>query len=212
YQPGHTHCDFLSYELAFDDQMIVVDAGVFEYTEGEMRDYVRSTQAHNTISVDGDQQSEIWAAFRVARRASKLYAQVARNARGASFKGGYQGFYAVRGKAKHLRDVDMQLTEAGNAISRITIKDVVQFKGKHQAESFIHLHPSLSCQDDGSGTIGLMQHGELVANVILARDTSYKISTSYYCPEFGKRIENPVITMTRTGLDNIEMGYVIEKL
>jgi len=212
YQPGHTHCDFLSYELVFDDQMIVVDSGVFEYTEGAMRNYVRSTQAHNTVSVDGDQQSEIWAEFRVARRACKLFAEITQNNQGAYFKGGYEGFYAVSGKAKHMRDVAMQLNEAGNAISRITIRDDIQFKGKHQVESFIHLHPSLVCKDDGAGNIALIQFGERVANVILDKEISYKISTSYYCPEFGRRLENSVIIMQHAGIDGVDMGYMIEKV
>ena len=46
YQPGHSHCDFLSYELMLDGHRIVVDSGVYEYQTGAMRDYVRSTAAH----------------------------------------------------------------------------------------------------------------------------------------------------------------------
>lgn len=211
YQPGHTHCDFLSYELAFDDHMIVVDSGVYEYTQGEMRDYVRSTKAHNTVSVDGDEQSEIWATFRVARRAKKLFADIAENNHGAVFKGGYEGFYGVSGKAKHLRDVDMQLNDAGNAISSITVKDVVQFKGKYPVESFIHLHPAITCNDDGAGNIELNCYGELVANIIVSNELSYEVSTSYYCPEFGKRIENLVIIMSQSGNSRVTMDYQIIK-
>ena len=52
YQPGHTHCDFLSYVLMIDGQWLVVDSGVCEYEPGPMRTYVRSTAAHNTVSID----------------------------------------------------------------------------------------------------------------------------------------------------------------
>ena len=69
HQPGHAHCDTLSFELCVGSHRIVVDSGVFDYEIGAMRDYVRSTQAHNTLMVDGVEQSEIWGAFRVARRA-----------------------------------------------------------------------------------------------------------------------------------------------
>ena len=212
YQPGHAHCDFLSYELAFDDQMIIVDAGVYEYTEGEMRAYVRSTKAHNTITVDGDDQSELWAAFRVARRATKLHAEITHKDRGANFKGSYEGFYAVRGRAKHMRNVDMILSDDGNGIERIAVKDSVQFSGEHQVENYIHLHPALTCKDDGVGNIQLICHGELVAQLILGDGSHYKIATSFYCPEFGKRIENSVVILEKTGHSEVLMDYQIIKV
>jgi uncharacterized heparinase superfamily protein len=52
YQPGHAHCDTLSYELCIDGRKVIVDSGVYEYVAGEMRQYVRSTAAHNTVCVD----------------------------------------------------------------------------------------------------------------------------------------------------------------
>ncbi|MCP4277873.1 MAG: heparinase, partial [Gammaproteobacteria bacterium] len=55
YQPGHTHCDFLSFELILEDEPVIVDSGVYEYQPGAMRDYVRSTAAHNTLTIDGQE-------------------------------------------------------------------------------------------------------------------------------------------------------------
>ena len=212
YQPGHTHCDFLSYELAFNNQMIVVDSGVFEYAEGKMRDYVRSTNAHNTISVDGDEQSEVWAAFRVARRAKKLYAEITRNNHGATFKGGYVGFYAVKGKAKHYRQVDVFLDDANNSLEQIRILDKIHVSGKHLAENYLHIHPSIECDDQGKGIIQLIRNGEPIAKVVIDRDCIYKISHSFYCPEFGVKLKNSKIVMKKAGKNNISMSYKINKV
>ena len=93
YQPGHTHCDFLSYELMLDGDRLVVDTGVYEYEPGEMRHYVRSTKAHNTIVVDDDEQSEIWGEFRVGRRAKKLRGKVERRGDSVQISGKYRGFF-----------------------------------------------------------------------------------------------------------------------
>jgi len=212
YQPGHTHCDFLSYELVFDDQPVVVDSGVYEYAEGEMREYVRSTKAHNTVSVDEDEQSEIWAAFRVARRATKLKANIKQSNNGAVFSGGYEGFYAVKGRAKHFRKANISLNKINNAIMCLSIEDEIHMSGHHQVESFIHLHPSIDCQDQGSGDIQLVQYGEPIANVMIEEDCKYTISRSYYCPEFGKKIENSVIVLQKESCDNITMRYEINKV
>ncbi len=69
YIPGHAHCDMLSFELRIEGRPFIVDTGTSTYEAGERRSYERSTAAHNTVVVDGYDQSEIWSSFRVARRA-----------------------------------------------------------------------------------------------------------------------------------------------
>lgn len=69
YIPGHGHCDMLSFVLHVDGKPCIVDTGTGTYEAGECRTYERSTAAHNTVSIPGAEQSEVWAAFRVARRA-----------------------------------------------------------------------------------------------------------------------------------------------
>ena len=69
YQPGHSHCDALSFELYYNRNPILVNTGVSTYEGGKKRDYQRSTQAHNTVMVGDLDQSEVWGTFRVGRRA-----------------------------------------------------------------------------------------------------------------------------------------------
>lgn len=69
YIPGHAHCDMLSFELFAHGIPIVVDTGTSTYEVGERRHVERSTAAHNTVQLGNREQSEIWSAFRVARRA-----------------------------------------------------------------------------------------------------------------------------------------------
>lgn len=68
YQPGHTHADTFNYELRINGIPIVADTGISTYNKTERRQYERSTKAHNTISVDGKDSSEVWGGFRVGRR------------------------------------------------------------------------------------------------------------------------------------------------
>lgn len=70
YQPGHTHADTFSYELRIDGKPFIVDTGVSTYNKTERRQYERSTEAHNTVVVDGRSSSEVWGGFRVGKRAS----------------------------------------------------------------------------------------------------------------------------------------------
>lgn len=68
-QPGHGHADTLSFLLYIDDKPLLVDAGTSTYELGKRRQWERSTAAHNTVEVAGQSSSEVWASFRIGRRA-----------------------------------------------------------------------------------------------------------------------------------------------
>lgn len=69
HQPGHAHADTLSFELSLHGRRVLVNAGTSTYESGRLRQWQRGTAAHNSVIVDGQDSSEVWAAFRVARRA-----------------------------------------------------------------------------------------------------------------------------------------------
>lgn len=67
YIPGHAHCDAMSFELFKKGKPVIVNCGTYAYQCKE-RSFFRSTRAHNTVMVDGIQQSMLWGDFRVAAR------------------------------------------------------------------------------------------------------------------------------------------------
>lgn len=69
YNLGHAHADNLSIILTIDNKKIFVDSGTYTYKKCKQRDDYRITKAHNTIEIDGIPSSEVWSAFRVAKRA-----------------------------------------------------------------------------------------------------------------------------------------------
>ncbi len=68
YQPGHTHADSLNYELRIDGKPFVVDTGISTYNKNERRQLERSSVAHNCVSPDERNSSEVWGGFRVGKR------------------------------------------------------------------------------------------------------------------------------------------------
>ncbi len=69
HQPGHAHADTFSFVLYVDNAPVIVDSGTSTYQPGERRMWERSTAAHNTVEVMQTNSSEVWAGFRVGRRA-----------------------------------------------------------------------------------------------------------------------------------------------
>ncbi len=69
--PGHAHADTLAFELFLGTEKIFTNQGTYLYQHAA-RNHYRSTEAHNTLDVNGTNSSEIWSAFRVGRRPTKI--------------------------------------------------------------------------------------------------------------------------------------------
>lgn len=68
YQPGHAHADTFSFCLNYESKPIVVDVGISTYNISARRNWERSTEAHNTVSINNENSAEVWSGFRVGRR------------------------------------------------------------------------------------------------------------------------------------------------
>lgn len=79
YQPGHTHADTFNYELRIDGKPFVVDTGISTYNKTQRRQLERSTIAHNTVSVDEKNSSEVWGGFRVGQRCHAEITEISEN-------------------------------------------------------------------------------------------------------------------------------------
>ena len=62
---NHAHCDALSFELWANGQRVVVDPGIYLpwHDHRDWSGYFRSTNAHNTVEIDGMEQSKLSEAF-----------------------------------------------------------------------------------------------------------------------------------------------------
>ena len=206
YQAGHAHCDTLSFELALDGRPMIVDSGVHDYENSEMRRYVRSTRAHNTAMVDGCEQSEVWGIFRVARRARPISATIETIGESkARFSGSHDGFVRLPGRPVHMRTIEYE------ADGIWTVVDTFSGKGNHQVDSFIHLHPDLNAHCDGSIISLAFAPDHVVSQIEVQGASEIALEKGWYCPEFGKRQENVVIRLSSSGVLPQSLGYRIVK-
>jgi hypothetical protein len=73
FQPGHTHCDIMSFELSLAGLRCIVDTGCGSYQNPQVRQQCRSTVAHNLPMIEHAEQSDIWAQFRIGKRAQVMH-------------------------------------------------------------------------------------------------------------------------------------------
>jgi len=195
YQPGHTHCDFLSFVIMSDGEHLIVDSGVCEYEPGETRAYVRSTAAHNTVTVDDTEQSQVWGEFRVAKRAKRLTASLSSSDGKIRFAGSYRGFFDLQSPITHLRELDIQLMPNG-AVTGISCRDHLGKRGQYVTKQRLHLHPNITTQQEPNG--GLLLTTKKGNRWRLQHNSAATLSLepSWYCPEFGKKLANQCIVLT----------------
>src|SRR5262249_16878467 len=135
YLPGHAHGDLLSFELSLAGRRAVVDAGVFGYEVDERRAFPRSTSAHNTVEIEGEDQCEFWAAFRVGRRGRPRDVRFEARAGGFSLEAWHDGYARLPGAPRHARRF------AWHRDGVLLVRDRVDAGRRVRACSRLHLHP-----------------------------------------------------------------------
>ena len=68
YIPGHSHADTFTFHLIGKNSPLIVNPGVSTYEVGPIRTNERSTTSHNSVSINGQNNTEVWSSFRVGRR------------------------------------------------------------------------------------------------------------------------------------------------
>jgi len=144
--PAHGHADCLSFELWVDGERWVVDTGTSTYEGGPRRAYERSTAAHNTIEIDGEDQTEVWGIFRAARRARGTLELVASDGSTVEVVASHDGYRRLPGPQVHRRRWRI---DSG----RVEITDTITGAGVHRVVSRLHLSPAAasSCSITGRG-------------------------------------------------------------
>lgn len=186
YQPGHAHCDTLSFELSLKGRRVIVDSGCCQYDDGPVRQYQRGNAGHNTVTVDGANQSEVWGAHRCARRAKPLYARLEERADGTLvFDGAHDGYKRLRGSPVHHRRVRW-------GSEGLSIEDRVTGSGVHTIESRLHIHPELRVELQAGAAVVLVGD-EVLAGITRDGDGDLELATGWTASEFGKKEVCPVL-------------------
>jgi len=205
YQPGHTHCDTLSYELLFDGRRIVTDTGVYDYEPGERRQRSRGTAGHNTVMVDGAEQSEIWGVFRVARRARAIEARVASHKGRVSFAGAHDGYCRLPGSVIHRRTAEYAPNRS------LQISDELLGDGFHVMENRVHIARGLHLSRHG-GVLEVRDDASvLVALLNVGKGSSIYIESAEQYPGFGRAERIDVLRLRSEGVLPLRQQYSIRR-
>jgi uncharacterized heparinase superfamily protein len=130
--PAHAHADCLSFVLWVDLEQWIVDTGTSTYEAGTRRNFERSTAAHNTVEIDGQDQTEVWGTFRAARRARGSVEHLRACGATVEVLASHDGYRRLAGSPVHQRH--WRVTP-----SQLDITDTIRTTGTHHVVSRLHV-------------------------------------------------------------------------
>jgi len=131
---GHGHADVLSFTVRAFGKDVLVDPGTYDYFScPKWREYFRSTRAHNTVVVDGRDQSEMLGLFLWGRKANARCLRWEPSDVGGKVTGEHTGYACLGDPVIHRRTLELDGRERV-----LVVRDEIMARGKHEVAAFFH--------------------------------------------------------------------------
>ena len=213
---AHAHADALSIELRHGGVEILVDPGTYCY-HGEplWRSYFRSTIAHNTIEVDGINQSKEGGPFLWTSHAETVTEQheTAAERDIQTWAAHHTGYADAPGGVVHARQVSLDSERR-----ELTVRDTVTSAGQHLLRLAFHLGPEVEVSLTGSraGLSWVGDTGAVEGELDLPDTLSWTVHRGeetpplgWYSPRFGVRTPTTVLIGFGQVADNRDLSTVV---
>lgn len=184
YQPGHTHADTLSFELSVLGNRWFVNSGTSVYGISKLREFQRSTAAHNTVSIGQLSSSEVWGGFRVAKRAYCKVGNLIEQSDSIGMTASHDGYKRQGLGSEHERNLRVFKNQ-------IIITDTLTPKNGDKATARYYLHPEVGVSVLDTNRVVLERSSE---TMIVKCSTPISLEKSHWHPRFGHSIPNYCLT------------------
>lgn len=193
FQPGHSHCDIHSFELSLGGQRCIIDTGCGSYQNNQIREECRQTSAHNVAMVEHAEQSDIWDAFRIGRRAVITHRSYDSE----------NGLLVVEFTDQYDQKFRREVVFGPNSIK---VRD--RMTGRRITGTFVsllHLAPGVTIRSESESGVQSFQVGSNEFRIT----SSARIRTSAYAwyPDFGRPINAEKLVLSNPEAEAID--YVI---
>jgi len=142
--PGHGHADALSIDLAVGESHVLIDPGMYSAHLGERwRNFFRGTAAHNTVVVDGRDQSILIGLRRVYCPARARLLTWATCPAFDVVAGEHAGYRRLAAPVTHRREIFFRKARYWVIVDRLEGEG-----GNHLYELLFHLYPGSSSDVD----------------------------------------------------------------
>jgi hypothetical protein len=207
---GHGHNDCLSFELFAYDRTFITDSGTFRYAvPAEVRNRFRSTAAHNTAMVDGQEMARFisgthWRIHDDAKPTLHLWYT---SAEADVFDGSHSGFLRLPEPIRHRRRIIFDKRQR-----MWMLEDRFLGSGHHTYEVFFHFAPTVGCHLGGDSLVAETQDPDGPNLAIIPLETEglrVGIRPGWVSTRYGAREEAPVACYTAVGEAPLTMRFCL---
>jgi uncharacterized heparinase superfamily protein len=184
--PAHAHADTFSFQVHVDGAPLLIDTGTSSYAPGAVRDRERSTAAHSTVEVDGQDSTEVWGTFRAGLRARVTGACFSVRAETVTFAAVHDGYRHLPGGPRHRRLWALNPRE-------LRVEDTVTGRGRHRITVRWHLAPDTQLGLTPRGAVVDTKSGEFTVTIAAPSGTAVTSATAQAAVGFGRTVPVPVL-------------------
>lgn len=168
---AHGHADALHVTVRAFGEDVLVDPGTYDYFRyPDWRDYYRSTRAHNTLAVDGEDQSVMHGSFLWGSRAVPRCLEWTPGPDGGIAAGEHDGYTRLSDPVGHTRRLELD-----RATRSLVITDTVTMRAAHELRLRFHASEHARVTRTGDASFAIHLHSGEVA---LHMDPRLVVSTT----------------------------------
>src|SRR5262245_21695990 len=208
--PGHAHSDALAVELAVRGATWLVDPGAYVYgADPKTRDWFRSTRAHNTATVDGEDQSETSTPFAWKTSANCSLIRFEDSGDCVIFEGSHEGYHRLGDPVTHTRSVMMLRKQ-----SAFIVSDNFAALAGHDYAVRYHFAPNCVVYARDNRVEARKPNGESLVINFLAKGRGLsgmkaRVEAGWVSTCYGQRDEAPVAVFEASVVGAAEITTVI---
>ena len=170
---AHGHADALAFTLSAGGEEILIDPGTYAYhTQQAWRDHFKGTAAHNTVRVDGQDQSENGGNFMWLRKARATLLRHDTGSVVQVFEAEHDGYRRLRDPVTHRRKLELD-----TRTHLLTVTDCIDCLQSHEVEISWHFAEQLDVVLEHAA----VPHEHVVA---LAKARGVSVRLSCASPQF----------------------------
>jgi len=205
---AHSHADALSIEFAALGKTWIVDPGTYTYTaDRALRDWFRSTEAHNTATVDGQSQSVADGPFSWKCVAQSSLDDFIIDDGFDYVEGSHNGYERLADPVRHTRAVIHPKTNTRNEPlgSYVIVRDTFAASSRHKYAIRYHLAPGCSAFASGNQAT-VREPGGLRLTIVCFGGSMLRarIDKGWVSRVYGRREPAQIVVFESTGTGSQE--------
>jgi hypothetical protein len=209
---GHGHNDCLSFEWHARGRPLLTDSGAYVYSASrELRNWFRSTAAHNGIRVDGEEINRIpspSALFALTDDARPRDVRAELDGPSPSLEASHTGYLRLPDRVLVTRRFELSATAAS-----LSIRDRLEGREAHTVEFFFHAAPgAIAVAGDRGGAVEFRWPDGtrvVIRPAVGSTEVAWAAGEGWFSPSYGVKIARPYwVASTRRRLP-LEIGWSV---